>query len=417
MMTNNAKKRVVVTGVGWLTPLGCDIESAWLAMLAGKSGIKSLTHLDDKTLRTSICGLVSGYKADEHFSSKEIRKLDPFIQYALVSSRLAINHSGIPVDEIGHDMGVAFGSGIGGLSYIENNHKVALEQNARRISPFFIPSTIINMAAGNISIEHGLKGPNISVVTACASGTHNIGMAARMIAAGDATAMIAGGSEFASGVLGMGGFSSMKALSTRNDAPEKASRPWDKDRDGFVLSDGAGSMVLEDYEYAKARGANILAEIVGFKMAADAFHMTSPDKNGGGAIRSMAGAIKDAGIDVADVDVINAHGTSTQAGDLIESNAIKEVFKEHAYNLKVSSIKSMLGHTLGASGAIEGIASVLTLRDQMVPPTINCENPAEGCDLDYVRFGAEKSQVNYVLSNSFGFGGTNGSVLFKKYVK
>jgi len=415
MMTNNAKKRVVVTGVGWLTPLGCDIESAWLAMLAGKSGIKSLTHLDDKTLRTSICGLVSGYKADEHFSSKEIRKLDPFIQYALVSSRLAINHSGIPVDEIGHDMGVAFGSGIGGLSYIENNHKVALEQNARRISPFFIPSTIINMAAGNISIEHGLKGPNISVVTACASGTHNIGMAARMIAAGDATAMIAGGSEFASGVLGMGGFSSMKALSTRNDAPEKASRPWDKDRDGFVLSDGAGSMVLEDYEYAKARGANILAEIVGFKMAADAFHMTSPDKNGGGAIRSMAGAIKDAGIDVADVDVINAHGTSTQAGDLIESNAIKEVFGSHAKELLVSSTKSITGHLLGAAGGLEAGITALALDEGVVPPTINLDNPQEGCDLNYVPHETIQKEIKIAVSNSFGFGGHNATIILGKF--
>ena len=417
MMTNNSKKRVVVTGLGWLTPLGCEIESVWSAMLAGKSGIKRLTHLDDEGLRTTICGLISGYNPDEHFSSKEIRKMDPFIQYALVSAKMAIENAGLPVSEIGHDTGVAFGSGIGGLSYIENNHNIAMGKGARRISPFFIPSTIINMAAGNISIKHGLKGPNVSLVTACSTGTHNIGMAARMIAAGDATAMIAGGSEFSGGILGMGGFSAMKALSARNDDPEKASRPWDKDRDGFVLSDGAGSMVLEDYEYAKARGANILAEVVGFKMTADAYHITTPDESGGGAIRSMHGAIKDAGINIEDVDVINAHGTSTQVGDLAENNAIKKLFKEHAYNMKISSVKSMLGHTLGASGAIEGIASVLTLRDQIVPPTINCENPDEGCDLDYVRSGAAKRSVKYVLSNSFGFGGTNGSVLFKQYVQ
>lgn len=408
-------RRVVVTGLGCLSSLGCGAEDTWQGMLAGKSGIKPISHIDVSEVRTKICGLVSGYNAEDHFSKKEIRKMDPFIQYAMVAADEAITSSGIPFDEIGHDTGVAIGSGIGGLDYIERSYSTALNSSPNRISPFFIPSTIINMASGYVSIKHGLKGPNISVVTACTTGTHNIGLAARLIASGDATAMVAGGSEHASGILGMGGFAAMKALSTRNDDPERASRPWDKDRDGFVLGDGAGVLVLEELEFAKARGANILAELVGFKMTADAFHMTSPDENAGGAIRAMSGAVKDAGINLEDIDVINAHGTSTAANDRTETFALKQLFGEHAYKLKVSSVKSMIGHTLGAAGAIEAAASILTIRDQIVPPTINCENPDEGLDLDYVRNGAEKYEVNYVMSNSFAFGGTNGSLVFKKF--
>lgn len=410
-------RRVVVTGLGCLSSLGCGVENNWQAMLAGKSGIKPITHMDVSEVRTKICGLVSGYNAEDHFTKKDLRKMDPFIQYAMVAADEAISSSGLPLESIGHDTGVAIGSGIGGLDYIERSHVTALDSSPSRISPFFIPSTIINMASGYVSIKHGLKGPNISVVTACTTGTHNIGLAARFIASGDATAMVAGGSEHASGILGIGGFSAMKALSTRNDEPEKASRPWDKDRDGFVLGDGAGVLVLEELEHAKARGANILAEIVGFKMTGDAYHMTSPDENADGAIRVMRGAIENANAKLEDIDVINAHGTSTPANDRIETFALKQLFGEHAYKLKVSSIKSMTGHALGAAGAIEAVASVKTIQDQMVPPTINCDNPGEGLDLDYVRNGAEKHDVNYVMSNSFGFGGTNGAVVFKKFTE
>jgi 3-oxoacyl-[acyl-carrier-protein] synthase II len=409
-------RRVVITGLGCVSSLACGMEDTWRAMLAGKSGIKPISHIDASNIRTKICGLVSGYNAEDHFSRKDLRKMDPFIQYAMVAADEAIASSGIPLAEIGHDTGVAIGSGIGGIQYIEASHSTAINSNPSRISPFFIPSTIINMSAGYVSIKHGLKGPNISVVTACTTGTHNIGLAARFIASGDATAMVAGGSEHASSILGIGGFAAMKALSTRNDDPEKASRPWDKDRDGFVLSDGAGVLVLEELEFAKARGANILAELVGFKMTGDAYHMTSPDESAGGAIRVMGGAVKDANINLEDIDVINAHGTSTLANDKTETFALKQLFGKHAYNLKVSSVKSMTGHSLGAAGAIEAAASVLTIRDQIVPPTINCDNPDEGLDLDYVRNGAEKHKVNYVMSNSFGFGGTNGSLIFKKFI-
>lgn len=408
-------KRVVVTGLGWATSLGCELDSTWQKMLVGDSGITSIEHLAVENLRTKICGLVTGYDAAEHFSAKELRKMDPFIQYAMIAADAAIKMAALPVDNIGSETGVAVGSGIGGLSYIEDNHSIAMNAGPRRISPFFIPSTIINMSAGNISIKHGLQGPNISVATACTTGTHNIGLAAKMIALGEATAMLAGGSEYASGILGMGGFAAMKALSTRNDDPTAASRPWDKDRDGFVLSDGAGVLVLEEYEYAKNRGANILAEIVGFGMSADAYHMTSPDENGSGAVRVMQAALASAGLQTTDIDVINAHGTSTLANDRIETYAIKQLFAEHAYDLNISSIKSMIGHTLGAAGAIEAIASVLTLRDQIVPPTINCDNPADDCDLDYVREGARECRSSYVMSNSFGFGGTNGSLIFKSF--
>lgn len=409
-------KRVVITGIGWATSLGCDIESVWSSLLEGESGIKKISHIDTENLRTKICGLVSNFD-DQMFSAKDNRKMDPFIRYALYSAEKAIKHANLPLEEIASDTGVAVGSGIGGLTYIEQNCKTVSESSPRRISPYFIPSTIINMCAGNISIKYGFKGPNISVVTACTTGTHNIGMAARMIASGDAKVMLAGGSEFASNVSGIGGFAAMKALSTRNDEPTKASRPFDKDRDGFVLSDGAGILILEDYDYATARGANIIAEVVGFKMTSDAYHMTSPDEKAVGAIACMQGAIDDAAISAEDISVINAHGTSTPANDRIETYAIKNVFGKYAYKLKVNSTKSMLGHSLGATGAIEAIVCSLTLRDQIIHPTINCENPDidSGCDLDYVTNGSEKHEVNYIMSNSFGFGGTNGTLILKKY--
>lgn len=410
----NNDRRVVVTGLGWVTPLGSYIEDVWQQMLAGTSGIRKIEHLDVSDIRSSVCGLVPDFSADEFLTPKDCRKMDKFIQYGIVAAGKALLDSCLPLEEVGKDTGVAFGSGIGGLQTIEENHTTALDKGVRKISPFFIPATIINMVAGNISIKYGLKGPNFAVTTACTTGTHNIGMAARMIASGDAKAMVAGGSEFASCLLGVSGFSALKALSSWDGDPATASRPWDKDRNGFVLSDGAGAVVLEDYEYAKARGANILAEVKGFGMSGDAFHMTSPHENGAGAIAAMKSAINDAGISADDINVINAHGTSTQAGDLVESNAVKDVFKEHAYNLKMSSIKSMIGHTLGAAGAIEAVASVLTIRDKIVPPTINCPNPDEGCDLDYVQNGAVKTNIDYVLSNSFGFGGTNGSLIFAK---
>ena len=409
-----SKKRVVVTGLGWVTPLGTDIETVWQNMIRGKSGISAISHIPTDGLRTKVCGLVQDFSADEFITAKDARKMDGFIQYGLVAAGKALIDSGLPVEKIGNVTGVAFGSGIGGLSTIQNNCINAKEKGIRKVSPFFIPASITNMVAGHISINYGLLGPNLAITTACTTGTHNIGMAARMIAYGDATAMVAGGSEFSSCMLGYGGFSALKALSTWDGDPAEASRPWDKDRNGFVLSDGAGAVVLEEYEYAKNRGANIIAEIVGFGMSSDAFHMTSPHEDGIGAINAMSAAIKDANIAETDINVINAHGTSTMVGDSIESNSVKKFFGSHAYDLKMSSIKSMIGHTLGAAGAIEAIVSVLTIRDQIVPPTINCDTPDSGCDLDYVSNGACETNVEYVLSNSFGFGGTNGSLIFSR---
>ncbi|MEE3002864.1 MAG: beta-ketoacyl-ACP synthase II [Pseudomonadota bacterium] len=412
-MNNSIPKRVVVTGIGWATPLGCDIESVWQDILLGKSGIKNIQDLENEDLRTKVYGYVQGFKPESYLSAKECRKMDKFIQYALAATVDAIEHSKLPLADVADRTGVAFGSGIGGLSTIESNCRIIYENGVKKVSPFFIPASITNMAAGNISIKFGLQGPNLSITTACTTGTHNIGLAARLISSGDATAMVAGGSEYTSCLLGLSGFSALKALASWQGKPEEASRPWDKQRNGFVMSDGAGSLVLEEYEFAKARGANILAEIVGFGMSADAYHMTSPHKDGTGAILAMSGAIKSAGLQTSDIKVINAHGTSTQVGDLAETSAIKSLFADDAAKLKVSSIKSMLGHTLGAAGAIEAISSILSLRDQIVPPTINCDDPDVGCDLDYVRHGAQKQSMDFVLSNSFGFGGTNGSLIFK----
>ncbi|WP_281557105.1 beta-ketoacyl-ACP synthase II [Thalassomonas sp. RHCl1] len=408
-------RRVVVTGLGMLSPLGNSPETTWQNLLLGKSGIGSIEHFDTSEYPTRFAGLVKGFDAQDYMAKKDAKKMDLFIQYGVAAGVQAVKNSGLEINEENASrIGVAVGSGIGGLGLIEENHEKMLKTSPRKLSPFFVPSTIINMISGHLSIMFGLKGPNISIVTACTSGVHNIGHAARMIAYGDADAMVAGGAEKASTTLGMGGFGAARAMSTRNDEPQIASRPWDKDRDGFVLGDGAGVMVLEEYEHAKARGATIYAELVGFGMSGDAYHMTSPPADGEGAALAMANAIKDAKLDKSQIGYINAHGTSTPAGDIAESNAVKSVFGEHAYKLMVGSTKSMTGHLLGAAGAVEAIFSVQSLMHNAVPPTINLDNPGEGCDLDYIAHTARDVNLDYVLCNSFGFGGTNGSLIFKK---
>lgn len=415
MEDNVTKRRVVVTGMGMLTPLGNDVASSWQALQQGKSGVDFITHFDTEAYSTKFAGLIKNFAVEDFFPAKEARKMDLFIQYGVAAGIQAFRDSGIEITEQNAGrIGAAIGSGIGGLGLIEENHEKLLASGPRKLSPFFVPSTIINMISGHLSIMLGLQGPNISIVTACTTGVHNIGHAARMIAYGDADAMLAGGAEKASTTLGMGGFGAARALSTRNDAPQQASRPWDKDRDGFVLGDGAGVVMLEEYEHAKARGAKIYAELVGFGMSGDAYHMTSPPENGRGAASSMVNALRDAGVDPSQVQYINAHGTSTPAGDIAETMAIKSVFGAKPEGLMVSSSKSMLGHLLGAAGSVESIITVLSLQDQVVTPTINLDNPDEGCDLDYVPHQARQAKMEYALCNSFGFGGTNGSILFRK---
>lgn len=410
-----SKRRVVVTGLGMITPLGQDVESTWRAILAGKSGVSLIDHFDASDMSCKICSRVKDFDLTAYMTEKDARKRDFFIQYGMAAGMQAIKDSGLEVTEANaHRIGLAVGSGIGGLPSIERSHLVLLESGPRRITPFFIPGALINMIAGNLSIQYGMKGPNIALVSACTTGTHNIGVAARTIAFGDADVMIAGASEMASTKLGIAGFAAMRALSTRNDAPEKASRPWDKDRDGFVLGDGAGMLVLEEYEFAKARGAKIYAELIGFGMGADAYHMTSPDPEGRGAAASMKAALADAQIKPEAVQYINAHGTSTPAGDELEVMGVKRTFGEHAYRLAVSSTKSMTGHLLGAAGAVEAIFSILAIRDQIAPPTINLDNPSEGCDLNFVPHKPQEMPITISLSNSFGFGGTNGTLIFKK---
>jgi 3-oxoacyl-[acyl-carrier-protein] synthase II len=409
------KRRVVVTGIGMLTPVGNTAEETWSALLAGQSGIGPIEHFDAQAFPTRFAGLIKDFDPLKYIAKKDTRKMDLFIQYGVAAGLMAMEDSGLEVTDKNADRyGVSIGSGIGGLGLIEQSHAAFVKGGPRKISPFFVPSTIINMVAGHLSIMKGMRGPNIAVTTACTTGAHAIGLAARMIAYGDADVMLAGGAEKASTELGMGGFGAAKALSSRNEEPQKASRPWDKDRDGFVLGDGAGVVVLEEYEQAKARGAKIYAELVGFGMSGDAYHMTSPPSDGRGAALAMQNAINDAGITPDAVGYVNAHGTSTPAGDMAETQAVKTVFGEHAHKMLVSSTKSMTGHLLGAAGAVEAIISVLALRDQIAPPTINLENPDEGCDLDYVRDTARPAELEYVLSNSFGFGGTNGSLLFKR---
>ncbi|MFQ2702290.1 beta-ketoacyl-ACP synthase II [Aeromonas caviae] len=411
-----SKRRVVVTGLGMLSPVGNTAESSWQALLNGQSGISLIDHFDASEFATRFAGLVKDFDPEQFgINRKEARKMDLFIQYGVAAGVQALDDSGLVINEENAErVGVAIGSGIGGLGLIEQNHSSLVNGGPRKLSPFFVPSTIINMVSGHLSIMKGLQGPNIAVTTACTTGTHAIGMAGRMIAYGDADVMVAGGAEKASTPMGMGGFAAAKALSTRNDEPQKASRPWDKDRDGFVLGDGAGVLVLEEYEHAKARGAKIYAELVGFGMSGDAYHMTAPPSDGDGGARAMKNAIKDAGIAPEQVGYINAHGTSTPLGDVAELRGMKKVFGEHAKSLMVSSTKSMTGHLLGAAGAIEAIITVLSLRDQMVPPTINLDTPDEECDLDLVPHVAKAGQFEYALSNSFGFGGTNGSLIFKR---
>lgn len=410
-----SKRRVVVTGMGMISPLGLDVASSWQAILAGKSGVTKISHFDASDLACQICACVKDFDVTQYMPEKESRKRDFFIQYGMGAGIQAIQDSGITVtEENANRIGLAIGSGIGGLPSIERNHEILLQSGPRRLSPFFIPSSLINMISGHLAIQYGMRGPNISLVSACTTGTHNIGAAARTIAYGDADVMIAGAAEMASTKLGIGGFAAMRALSTRNDAPEKASRPWDKDRDGFVLGDGAGVIVLEEYEHAKARGAKIYAELTGFGMSADAHHMTTPHPEGLGAALSMDMALNDAKMQVNEIQYINAHGTSTPAGDELEIMGIKRTFGEHAYQLAVSSTKSMTGHLLGAAGAVEAIFSILAIRDQVAPPTINLDNPSEGCDLNFVPHQPQAMTINAVLSNSFGFGGTNGTLIFKK---
>jgi len=398
-----------------LSPVGNTVESTWNSLLAGQSGINLIDHFDTSSYATRFAGMVKDFNCDEIISRKEQRKMDMFIQYGVVAGAQAFLDSGIEVTEQNaHRIGAAIGSGIGGLGLIEENHAALTKGGPRKISPFFVPSTIVNMVAGHLTIMYGLKGPSICIATACTSGVHNIGHAARMIAYNDADVMLAGGAESGSTPLGVGGFGAARALSTHNENPQAASRPWDKDRDGFVLGDGAGVIVLEEYEHAKARGAKIYAELVGFGMSSDAYHMTSPPENGAGAAQAMRNALNDAKLNASQVGYINAHGTSTPAGDLAECQAVKSVFG-HDSKVMVSSTKSMTGHLLGAAGAVESIYSILALRDQAIPPTLNLDNPDVGCDLDFVPHTARQvSGLEYSLCNSFGFGGTNGSLIFRK---
>lgn len=410
------KKRVVVTGLGLITPLGTGVESSWKSLIEGRSGIGRITRFDASDLPVQIAGEVKDFDPSLYIEQKEIRKMDRFIHFAVAASTMAIEDAGLKItDNNAERVGVIIGSGIGGLPAIEHYHKVYLERGYRRITPFFIPMLIINLASGQVSIKFGAKGPNSAVATACATGSHAIGDAFRIIQRGDADVMIAGGAESVITPLAIGGFAVMKALSTRNNEPEKASRPFDIDRDGFVMGEGAGILVLESLDSAKQRGAKIYAEIVGYGMTSDAYHITAPAPEGEGAATCMSLALKDAGVDPNVVDYINAHGTSTKQGDEIETSAIKKVFGEHAYKLSVSSTKSMTGHLLGAAGGVEAVISVLSIVNDIIPPTINLDNPDPECDLDYVPHKARHREVNFALSNSFGFGGTNACLLFRKY--
>lgn len=408
-------RRIAVTGLGLLTPVGNDVESTWSAIRAGESGIRPIERFDVSEFSTRFGGALQAFDRDKYLPAKEARRMDEFMHYGIAAGIQALEDSGLQESSFEAErFGVAVGSGIGGITTIEETALQIKASGPRKVTPFFVPGSIINMISGTLSIRYGLKGPNIAVVTACTTGTHNIGLGANMISNDQADIMLVGGAEMATSPVGLGGFCAARALSIRNDEPERASRPWDKDRDGFVLSDGAGVMVIEEMEHAKARGARIYAELVGFGMSGDAYHMTAPSEGGEGAARCMQNALRSADMSVSDIDYINAHGTSTIAGDVAESEAIKQVFGSRAYNLCVSSTKSMIGHLLGASGAAEAIVSVLTLRDQVITPTINLDNPEEGCDLDYVPHKARETTVNAVLTNSFGFGGTNGSLIFRQ---
>jgi 3-oxoacyl-[acyl-carrier-protein] synthase II len=414
-MPRTAARRVVVTGLGLVSPVGNTIAEAWGNITAGKSGIGPITRFDASAFTSHIAGEVKNFDVAQWLNAKEARRFDTFIHYGLVAGIEAIKDSGLDLERIDRDMaGVCVGSGIGGLPLIESTHNAMLEAGVRKIGPFFIPGTIINMISGQLSITYGLRGPNLAVVTACTTANHSIGEAGRLIEYGDADIMIAGGAEGAISKLGVGGFCAARALSTRNDDPQAASRPWDKDRDGFVIGEGAGVVVLEEYEHAKARGARIYCELAGYGMSADANHITAPSEDGAGALRCMTNTLRNAGLNADQVDYINAHGTSTPLGDVAETVAVKRCFGEHAKKLTMSSTKSMTGHLLGAAGGIEAVFSVLAIRDQVLPPTINLQNPDPQCDLDYVPNTARQAKIDVVLSNSFGFGGTNGSLIFRK---
>ncbi|MEJ2532616.1 MAG: beta-ketoacyl-ACP synthase II [Halioglobus sp.] len=408
-------RRVVVTGMGMVTSVGHTVADTWQSILAGKSGAALIDTFDVSSYTTHFSASVRDFDISPYLPAKDSRKMDTFVQYGMAAGIQAMEDSGLEItEENAPRVGCAIGSGIGGIAQIEKNTEIVRTSGPRKISPFFVPGSIINMIAGNLSIKYDLRGPNLALVTACTSGTHNIGIGARLIALGDADAMLVGGAEMATTPVGLGGFAAARALSTRNDDPAAASRPWDRDRDGFVLGDGAGVILIEEYEAAKARGANIYAELTGFGMSADAYHMTLPPEDGRGAAAAMANAIKDAAIAVEKINYINAHGTSTNAGDLAESRAVESVLGNEAGQVAVSSTKSMIGHLLGAAGAVEAIFSVLAIRDQVAPPTINLDNPDEGCNLNYVPHTAEQRPIHSALSNSFGFGGTNGSLLFSR---
>jgi len=411
----SSDRRVVVTGVGLVSPLAIGTEETWAGLLAGRSGAAPITHFDASLHSTHFACEVKGFDPASWVEKKEIKKMDRFIQLAIAASDMAVKDSALPLDRVeGERVGVFIGSGIGGFATIEREHEALLKGGPRRISPFFIPASIINLAAGWVSIRTGAKGPNSATATACTSSAHAVGEAFRLVAHGDADAMIAGGSEAAITPLGVGGFCSMRALSTRNDEPERASRPFDRDRDGFVIGEGAGILVLEELEHARARGAKIYAEIVGYGMSSDAYHISAPSETGDGAIRVMKATLEDAGVAPGAVDYVNVHGTSTPRGDAVETVAIKSVFGDHAKKLAISSTKSMTGHLLGAAGGLEAGITALAIRDQVLPPTINLENPDPECDLDCVPNQSRKTKVDYALTNSFGFGGTNGALLLKK---
>jgi len=410
-----SKRRVVVTGLGIISPVGLNVADSWANILAGKSGITTISHIDVSSFSVQISGAVKEFDVTQYLSLKEAKKMDLFIQYGIAAGGEAIADAGLEVtDENAGRIGVAIGAGIGGLRSIEKNHLALLNGGPRKVSPFFVPSSIINMVAGNLSIKYGLKGPNISIVTACTTGTHNIGEASRIIAYGDADVMVAGGAEMATSPTCVAGFAAARALSTNNDDPAGASRPWDKDRDGFVIGDGAGVLVLEELEYAKRRGARIYCELAGYGMSADAYHMTLPSAGGEGAVRCMNTALRNGGINPDEVDYINAHGTSTPAGDKAETDAMKTAFGAHARQLAISSTKSMTGHLLGAAGGVEAVFSIKSIQDQVAPPTINLVTPDPECDLDYVPNSAREMNIDVALSNSFGFGGTNGTLIFRR---
>ena len=410
--------RVVVTGLGAVTPVGLDVASSWQAICDGKSGAASIEGFDTDAFSTQFSCSVKNFSTEGYLAPKDSKRMDPFIQFGMVAGIQAIRDSGLEITEANCErIGCAIGSGIGGIGSIERNNELIFNSGPRRMSPFFVPGAIINMISGNLSVMYNLQGPNLAIVTACTSGTHNIGMGARLIATGEADAMLVGGAEMATTPVGLGGFAAARALSTRNATPELASRPWDADRDGFVLGDGAAMLMLESLESAKARKATIYAELTGFGMSGDAYHMTSPPEDGRGAARSMANALRDSGLNASDVGYINAHGTSTIVGDRAETMAVKSIFGDVAAQLAVSSTKSMIGHLLGAAGAVEAVFTILAMRDDVAPPTINLDNPGEGCDLNYVPHHAQQRKINHAISNSFGFGGTNGSLVFSQFAE